>query len=144
MASASFILFICQNHQNINIFMIKMNKKGALLSFDEIKKKKVASSVFWEMKIKNKILPATVVFKKKSGLRNACLLPPRFFNIVIASVRLSVRPSRYLLLNHWTKSNQIWCVSCSHEWGVQWHIFFLPRPLGPRGGAKRSNIIKYH
>ena len=23
-------------------------------------------------------------------------------------------------------------------------IFFWPRPLGPWGGAKRSNIIKYH
>ena len=30
-------------------------------------------------------------------------------------LRPSVRPSRYLLLNHWTKFNQIWCVSCSHE-----------------------------
>ena len=59
-------------------------------------------------------------------------------------LRPSVRPSRYLLLNHWTKSNQIWCVCCSHEWGVQRHIFFWPRPLGPWGGAKRSNIIKYH
>ena len=59
------------------------------------------------------------------------------------SVRPSVRPSRYLLLNHWTKSNHIWCVCCSHEWGVQRHIFFWPRPLGPWGGAKRSNIIKF-
>ena len=59
-------------------------------------------------------------------------------------LRPSVRPSRYLLLNHWTKFNQIWCVGCSHEWGVQRHIFFWPRPLGPWGGAKRSNIIKCH
>ena len=28
-------------------------------------------------------------------------------------------------------------------WGVQRH-FFLPRPLGPWGGVKRSNIIKYN
>ena len=56
----------------------------------------------------------------------------------------SVRPSRYLLLNHWTKSNQIWCVSCSHEWGAQRHILFWPCHLGPWGGAKRSNIIKNH
>ena len=49
----------------------------------------------------------------------------------------SVRLSRYLL-NHWTKSNQIWCVSCSHECGAQQHLFFGPTPLG---GAKRSNII---
>ena len=46
----------------------------------------------------------------------------------------SVHTLRYLLLNHWTKSNQIWCVCYSHEWGVQ----------RPWGGAKRSNIIKYH
>ena len=29
----------------------------------------------------------------------------------------------------------LWCVSCSHEWGVQPHIFWT-RPLGPWGGAK--------
>ena len=39
--------------------------------------------------------------------------------------------------------NQIWCVSYSHEWHMQWHNFFGPRPLGPWGGAKRSNIIKF-
>ena len=53
----------------------------------------------------------------------------------------SVHPSRYLLLNHWTKSNQIWCVCCSHEWGVQRHIFF-----GPGEGSKGQillNIIKF-
>ena len=61
-------------------------------------------------------------------------------DIAIASVCLSVCLSCYLLLNHWTKSNQIWCVSCPHEWGVQWHNFFLPHPLEPWGGAKRSNI----
>ena len=38
-----------------------------------------------------------------------------YCNRLRPSVRPSVRPSRYLLLNHWTKSNQIWCVSCSHE-----------------------------
>ena len=67
-----------------------------------------------------------------------------YCNRLRPSVRPSVRPSRYLLLNHWTKSNQIWCVCCSHEWGVQRHIFFGPAPFGPWGGAKRSNIIKYH
>ena len=30
-----------------------------------------------------------------------------------------VGQSRYLLLNHWRKSNQIWCISCSHGWGMQ-------------------------
>ena len=83
-------------------------------------------------------------FKKASGILQS---PPSVRPSVRLSVRLSVRPSvcpsRYLLLNHWTKSNQIWCVSCSHEWGVQRHIFFWPRPLGPWGGAKRSNIIKF-
>ena len=38
------------------------------------------------------------------------------------------------------KFNQIWCVSYLH----QWHNFFGPHPLGPWGGAKRSNIIKSH
>ena len=37
---------------------------------------------------------------------------------------------------------QNWCVSYSHEWHMQRHNFFGPRPLGPWGGAKRSNIIK--
>ena len=72
-------------------------------------------------------------FKKASGYCN-CLRP---------SVCPSVRPSRYLLLNHWTKSNQIWCVSYSHVWGVQRHISFGPAPWGPGEGAKRLNIIKF-
>ena len=40
------------------------------------------------------------------------------------------------------KFNQIWCVSYYYEWHMQRHHFLGPRPLGPRGGAKRSNIIK--
>ena len=70
-------------------------------------------------------------------------LSPHFFkksegDIVIASVHLSVCPSVMLsiLLNGWTKFNQIWGVSYSHEWGVQWQILFWPRPLGPWGGVK--------
>ena len=59
-----------------------------------------------------------------------------------ASGILQSPPSRYLLLNDEIQPN-LMCVCCSHEWGVQPHIF-LPRPLGPWGGAKRSNIIKYH
>ena len=35
------------------------------------------------------------------------------------------------------KFNQIWCVSYLHV--HEWHMH---RHLGPRGGAKRSNIIK--
>ena len=40
------------------------------------------------------------------------------------------------------KFNQIWCVSYLHQWHTQRHICFGPYPLGPWGGAKRSNIIK--
>ena len=40
------------------------------------------------------------------------------------------------------KINQIWCVSNLHQWHMQRHNFFGPHPLGPQGGAKRSNIIK--
>ena len=71
--------------------------------------------------------------------------PPSVRPSVCPYVRLSVRPSRYLLLNHWRKSNQIWCVSCSHEWGAQRHIFFGPAPWGVREGPKGQisfNIIK--
>ena len=65
-------------------------------------------------------------------------------DIVIASVRLSVRPSVrlsvrllcYLLLNHWTKFNQIWCVSYLHKWGAQRHFVFGPAPWGPGEGSK--------
>ena len=45
--------------------------------------------------------------------------------------------------NFFSKFNQIWCVNYLHEWHMQRHIFLGPRLLGPWGGAKRSNIIKY-
>ena len=48
----------------------------------------------------------------------------------------SVHPSCYLLLNHWTKFNQIWCVSYWHELGVQRQTFFGPAPWGPGEGSK--------
>ena len=60
-------------------------------------------------------------------------------------LRLSIRQSRYLLLNHRTKSNQIWCVSCSHEWGVQRPRLFFGPPWGPGEGPNGQislNIIK--
>ena len=41
-----------------------------------------------------------------------------------------------------SKFNQMWCVSNLHQWHMQQHNFFGPHPLGPWGGAKRSNIIK--
>ena len=44
--------------------------------------------------------------------------------------------------NFFTKFNQIWCVSYLHERYMQRYHFLCPRPLGPWGGAKRSNIIK--
>ena len=33
--------------------------------------------------------------------------------------------------------------SYSHEWHMQRHNSFGPHPLGPWGGTKRSNIIKF-
>ena len=69
----------------------------------------------------------------KSDSRNSRLKSDE--DVAIASVSPSVRPSRYLLLNHWTKSSLIWCVSCSHKWGIQRHIF-CPPSLGPGEGPK--------
>ena len=51
-------------------------------------------------------------------------------------LRPSVCQLCYLLLNHWTKFNQIWCVSYSHEWGVQQQIFFGRALWGPGEGSK--------
>ena len=58
---------------------------------------------------------------------------------VCLSVCLSRRRPRYLILNHWTKSNENLCVSCLHEWGVQRHII-LVLPLGSLWRVKR---VKY-
>ena len=55
-------------------------------------------------------------------------------------LRPSVCPLCLLLLNYWTKFNQIWCVSYSHEWGVQRQTFFGPTPWGLGRGQK----VKYH
>ena len=43
-------------------------------------------------------------------------------------LRPSVRRLCYLLLNHWTKFNQIWCVSYWHKWGMQPQTFLAPPP----------------
>ena len=56
-------------------------------------------------------------------------------DILIASVRPPICLLCYLLLNHWTKFNQIWCVIYSHEWGVQRQTF-RPAPWGPGKGSK--------
>ena len=60
-----------------------------------------------------------------------------YCNRLHLSVCLSICPLCYLLLNHWTKFNQICCVSYSHKWGVQ-RQYFLPRDLGSWGE------VKYH
>ena len=72
------------------------------------------------------------------------IIPTLFFNKSEGDIESppSVRPLCYFLLNRWTKSNQIWCVSYSHDWGMQQQIF-LPHPLGPWGAMKRSNIITF-
>ena len=49
--------------------------------------------------------------------------------------RPAVCPLCYLLLNHWTKFNQIWCLGYSHKWGAQ-HNFFFDAPWGPGEGSK--------
>ena len=46
------------------------------------------------------------------------------------------RSVMHFLLHHSTKSNQIWHVRCSYQWGVQWFNFW-------GGRAKRSIIIKF-
>ena len=55
-------------------------------------------------------------------------------------VKIEFRPAVcqlcYLLLNHWTKFNQIWCVSYSHEWGGQRKFIFGSAPWGPGEGSK--------
>ena len=68
---------------------------------------------------------------------------PRLFNKSDgdSAIASSVCPSRYLLLNHWTKSNQIWCVCCSHKWGMQRHIFFVPTPWGLGEGSKGQILL---
>ena len=40
------------------------------------------------------------------------------------------------------KFNQIWCMRYLQECHIEWHHCLGPSPLGPWGGAKRSNIIK--
>ena len=52
-----------------------------------------------------------------------------------------VCPLCYLLLNHLTKLNQIWCVSYLHKWGAQCKNFFWAPPPGALG---RGQKVKYH
>ena len=48
------------------------------------------------------------------GAYHFVVLSPWLWLLTYFYPHTSVHPSRYLLLNHWTKYNQIWCVSCSH------------------------------
>ena len=64
-----------------------------------------------------------------------CCIATLFFVKKAKGMLLS--PLCYILLNHLTKFNRIWCVSYSHEWGPQ-RQFLLPRPLVPWLGLKRS------
>ena len=65
---------------------------------------------------------------------------PRGWTWACLGAKLKLRPAVcllfYLLLNHRTKFNQIWCVSYSQEWDVQWQCFFCHAPWGPGEGSK--------
>ena len=75
------------------------------------------------------------------------LLSQSFFKggIVMASVHSFVRPSVCMLcsilLNHWMKSNQLWCAKFSYGWVVQ-QRFFGAIPLGPKGSKVNYHIWK--
>ena len=72
----------------------------------------------------------------KYDLFRITFLSPLFFKKANGISPPPVCPLCYLLLNHWTKFNQIWCVSYSHEWGVQQQFCFGPTPWGPGEGSK--------
>ena len=61
---------------------------------------------------------------------------------IVAKIKFrpAVCPLCYLLLIHWTKFNQIWCVRYLHEWGAQHNFFFTPPP----GALGRGQKVKYH
>ena len=51
----------------------------------------------------------------------------------------SICPLCYLPLNHWTKSNQIWCESYSHEWTQTFNLLNLK---APRKNAS-ENVVRW-
>ena len=55
---------------------------------------------------------------------------------------LYVCPSCYLFLNHWTKSNQIWFSSYSHERACN-GTFFCSFPCGPGEGPKGKILFSF-
>ena len=71
----------------------------------------------------------------------SCLILAHDYTHAFSKTVMRIFQSPPSVRHAWTKSNQIWCVCCSHEWDVQRHIFFLAPPPGALGGAKRSNII---
>ena len=54
-----------------------------------------------------------------------------------------VCPLCYLLLSHWTKLNQIWCVSYSQKWGAQRKKKFLAPPPGEGSKGQISFNFNY-
>ena len=97
---------------------------------------------------KHSVIIISVLFLKKKR-REYCnrLVRPSVCTSVLTNgpllgilkYRNFVCPLCYLLLNHWMKFNQIWCVRYSHEWSVQRHFSALPSwTLG------RGQKVKYH
>ena len=62
-----------------------------------------------------------------SGFR-IFIIPTIFLKSEGDTVIASVRPLCYILPNHWTKFNHIWCVSYSHEWVRNVNFFLAPPP----------------
>ena len=126
-------LSLCHDFYSLQAAALKKEKETQKKALK--KEKKTLRTV---MKVKGPYLACLSArfFKKASGILQS---PPSI-------CCLSVRRSHYLLLNHWMKSNQIWCVSCSHGRGVQRHILFGPAPWGNWEGPKGQislNIIKF-
>ena len=111
---------LCQEYCNSGLKMVNINAFIAALKTTWLRKIITDNNSPWSI-----IIP-TLFKKKRRGY---------FYRL-----RLSVRPLCYLLLNPWTKFNQIWCASYSHEWGAQ-RNFFLASPPGALG---RGQKVKYH
>ena len=79
-------------------------------------------STFIKLPLVIKIFVFPTLFKKSEG------------DIVIASNCPSVRLS--VMLSPPKPLDEIWCVSYSHEWGVQRQTFFWPAPWGPGVGPE--------
>ena len=82
---------------------IKMSKSSLCLIPERDEKEKHTYK-----DVQSDLYPHTIL-KKQRGYCNR--LPPSVCLSVHLSVRPYVCPLCYLLLNHWTKFNQIWCES---------------------------------